>query len=72
MNDFVKFVEKWLKKAILVQLVFLLAAQVLLRFDYIVPYLNQAVVYEGVVDHLKSAAETVINFFSSSGESGMY
>ncbi|HEX7066420.1 MAG TPA: DUF5359 family protein [Bacillales bacterium] len=71
MNDFVKFVEKWLKKAILVQLIFLLAAQVLLRFDYIAPYLNQAVVYEGVVDDLKSVTETVITFFSGSGKAGM-
>ncbi|HET7629243.1 MAG TPA: DUF5359 family protein [Bacillales bacterium] len=54
------FFEKWVKKLIVVQLVFLVVAQVLLHFHAIVPYVNEAVVYEGVIDLLKPAAESVM------------
>lgn len=67
MKIFIDFVEKWLKKAILIQFMFLLAAQVLLHFDEIVPYLNKAVASEGVIRFLKPAARTVFALFVRSG-----
>jgi hypothetical protein len=56
-----EWVEKWLKRAIIIQLIFLLAAQILLGFDAIVPYLNKTVSYEGVTHLFQSSARKVID-----------
>ncbi|HET7656721.1 MAG TPA: DUF5359 family protein [Bacillales bacterium] len=66
MDGFIDFVEKWLKKAIVVQLLFLFAAQFLLEFDRFIPYLNKAVASEGVIHFIKPAAKSVFGYFAGS------
>lgn len=63
MNTFIGWVEKWLKRVIIVQLIFLLTAQILLRFDPIAPYLNKTVAYEGVTHLFQSTTKKVIDSF---------
>lgn len=44
-------IEKWVKKLIFLQLVFLIIAQLLLEIDSFKPYLNKSILYEGVTKH---------------------
>lgn len=66
MNQIIDLIEKWLIKAIVVQLFFLLTAQFLLSFDRFIPYLNKAIASEGVIDFLKPSAKAVFVFFAGS------
>lgn len=66
MENMIDLIEKWLKKAIVVQLFFLFAAQCLLEFDRFIPYLNKAIASEGVIHFLKPTAKSVLVFFAGS------
>lgn len=72
MKAFMDIVEKWLKKAILIQLMFLVAAQTLLHFDQLVPYLNKAVASEGVIRFFKPAAKAVFSYFTELSGPGIW
>jgi hypothetical protein len=42
-------IEKWIKKLIVLHLIFLIFSQLLLEFEDLKPYLNKSIQYEGVV-----------------------